>query len=913
MLNKDYIPITHHSPELKTVGAYINPNVGFSIARQFIDKEAEFLDYAGDTGITNRERVLEEYTPQETVDNEGKDDKDLLLKVLTKLLIPKDQLSREAYAIIGQNQLVEQTTYNAFIAAQLQNLMSDANYVRTEVFETKTLGVNKEISPRITVWAWCRSLSHKSTEADELPGSFFDLSPFVQSINTNVGKNGGNFQLTLTPIIAQKDDQKGWVIKERSVSSYGSQHVADSALHRVNADAELERNTFFFHNVIGPNDMIFIRFETLKSEVLTREEDKKKFFISRRDIPGRIYDMIGLIDENQLATSAPGNDVSIQINGRDLMKVLIEDGNYFYPLFFAQNIFENPQEDKRLLNRLSTSGAYKTLFTQTYRSISDSLQFIINQLANLGVVPDDLFLAYGDRRTKVYREVDLTNRFAKEKSATTTDIKNRIVQVRFLDEISTAKTLEESDVGLINALFDEVKSFITQATTLNKITFSPENNTLMTGWDPFIYQGESLLYNQYPTSFIGRLFNFTSTNPLIKAKFTSSDLTIANQPPSFTVLDPIFILMEDLVDLEKSGSNYKQEPTLVEASGVWQIIKIAVDENVASRRMQDSSISFPDGSILNQFNKICQEPFVEFFGDTYGDFYHLIARQPPFTGKAIREYIARKPEFVDDPLEPETFQTLADAQAVESARQTKAEFMIDVEDKDVFSDNLTFADDQAYSFYELTPQSMFLGKKERALDTIPVVYFPAYANVFGARRMSEVTNYIPYEGLGGFEDSNNRRYFLEQAVQDLKFMIDTTMYLPFTRKGTIEINGDRRIKRGTFIRYKPTKEIFYVENVQQTYTVSARDINRTTTLRVSRGMVERFTELQTMDVAGVDTEVSYFNIINTEVIKDFIIAKLNADEDKAAELGVEVKKNFAVNVPVFNFFLKRRQYELGDI
>ena len=57
--------------------------------------------------------------------------------------------------------------------------------------------------------------------------------------------------------------------------------------------------------------------------------------------------------------------------------------------------------------------------------------------------------------------------------------------------------------------------------------------------------------------------------------------------------------------------------------------------------------------------------------------------------------------------------------------------------------------------------------------------------------------------------------FRQALAEDLKYSVESTCYLPFTRTGTITIKGgDRRIKRGTFIYFTPTNEIFYVDQVQ---------------------------------------------------------------------------------------------------
>jgi hypothetical protein len=82
--------------------------------------------------------------------------------------------------------------------------------------------------------------------------------------------------------------------------------------------------------------------------------------------------------------------------------------------------------------------------------------------------------------------------------------------------------------------------------------------------------------------------------------------------------------------------------------------------------------------------------------------------------------------------------------------------------------------------------------------------------------------------------------------------------LPFVRKGTITIRGDRRIKRGMRILYQPTNEYFYVESVANSFTVQDGVIDRITTLTVSHGMIKEYADIEIED----KYTPSYFNLIN---------------------------------------------------
>jgi hypothetical protein len=315
--------------------------------------------------------------------------------------------------------------------------------------------------------------------------------------------------------------------------------------------------------------------------------------------------------------------------------------------------------------------------------------------------------------------------------------------------------------------------------------------------------------------------------------------------------------------------------------GVYSIIKLVIDENISNRKMVDPSISFPDGSLLGQVNKICQEPFVEFLTDTYGDMFHFVARQPPFTQEAMIDVLDSEDKLI-----------------------------IDIEEDNVAQESLRFDDDEVFSWYELEMTAAFTGRTTKnTFAYIHPIYFPEYAAIWGVKRLKVADQYITYHGMRDVDESKHNNYAAKMAAQDMKFMMDTTLHLPFTRKGTITLaSGDRRIKRGTFVRYKPTNEIFYVDGVANSYQIGMEGIDRTTVLQVTRGMVEDYikgkSESIRTDGGYHGKKVSYFNIVDTKEIADKIIA--------GTEGGVKVESVNPVDPDIFNFFLTRKQLFIDD-
>lgn len=265
------------------------------------------------------------------------------------------------------------------------------------------------------------------------------------------------------------------------------------------------------------------------------------------------------------------------------------------------------------------------------------------------------------------------------------------------------------------------------------------------------------------------------------------------------------------------------------------------------------------GSILNPIKKICQKPFVEFFTDTYGDQFYYIVRTVPFD---LKRYSALK------------------------------DVALNITGSDVISEQLSFNQGDIYSWYRITPQGLISGQgNDIVWAYLKAVHFKKYMDIWGDKPLDIITNYIPYEPKVGDKDGRTTANFVKQAIYDLKFLVDTHAYMPFVRTGTITINPDRRIKRGTVIRYQPTGEVFYVESVNQSYQVNNGSIDRQTTLQVTRGMVEKHFSL-------------YFQIINTKIDE----SKFTEQNQKELNWTSNVMQNWKVNDDVFNFFLRRQQF-----
>ena len=303
------------------------------------------------------------------------------------------------------------------------------------------------------------------------------------------------------------------------------------------------------------------------------------------------------------------------------------------------------------------------------------------------------------------------------------------------------------------------------------------------------------------------------------------------------------------------------------APGIWQITKLIMDSSVSQRQIFDSSISMQTGPLVNFFNKVCQQPFVELSGDTFGDQYYFMVRKPPYDKEGIKRM------------------------------QSLVSYLID--ESEIVSTNIGWSTGGIYSWYQLIPFAEF-GGLDQTLLYMPAIFFPEYAAIWGSKQLVVQSQYVNFYMSGYWNQEtdeakkNNGENIIKNSIRDLKYLIESNAYNPFTRSGTIVLNGDRRIKRGTLI-IMPNNEQFYVDAVANSFSVSKSSVERTTTLTVSRGMFQEF-------IDGVEVNgdlMSYFNIIDFG--DNFDVNSITIEEWK------KTLSSWKVNVNVFAFFLKRSQ------
>lgn len=297
------------------------------------------------------------------------------------------------------------------------------------------------------------------------------------------------------------------------------------------------------------------------------------------------------------------------------------------------------------------------------------------------------------------------------------------------------------------------------------------------------------------------------------------------------------------------------------ANGVYQIINILLDDSVKDRTIVDATVTNPQGSILSLFSNICQEPLVEFITDTYGDSYAIIVRKPPFDKESINSFI----------------------------RSNNAIYNVD--SNDVMQESLGF-ETNFYTWFEIQNRAIFMGTdRNQPLAYVPIVPLNEYIEYWGSKKRYIESNYTRSNDFGIEKER-------KQVIMDLLYVMECDIYLPFSRRGSIVLSrGDRRIKKGSWIRYK--NELFYVDSVVNSVSIEDKTVQRVTTLNVSRGIKEEYIDGRNIN----GKRMSYFNIVDFESLKQTLLEYVNNDK------GSVINRNIIIDSDVFEFFVNKRQFD----
>lgn len=743
-ISREYYEYYHQDSSITKISTFVDDSN--SVAINFKSAIGQLLQYKNSDNYSNLDRLWELYSEAQknTFSSEYKELSERLasatgsartdlmtqrtkvklqysenvdydLNVGTLLYIPKSKANLETITAVGKDLFMKQQNLKTYLYDEYQALINDPTYIPTArtLIKGSYYSVNY-LHISLSCWIYIRALD-----------KIINVTPFVRTMDTDVGEEGGTFNISLNDI---QDINN---VQQYSETFYAYSYKTRDSRYILS----------FFQKYIQQNDIVFLRFERLDIE---GDDDMRsnKLEIQRSELANKIYDMIGLVDASSESYASAANVSTLSINGRDLTKLIVEDGCYFFP-FALQNggkeFFLNYNSADTVFKRLFVTGEFKTPFTALFRSIRDSLGFIFNQLTNVGVLP---------------RSTDL---------------------------------------------FDAYKA------SYNRVTGQTEDR-------------QSKVY-----------------------------------------------------EISDATRNYLDT---VEQNGIWKIIKVIVDHQLDERRLNNGELSSPEGTIRDLIMKICLTPFVEFWGDTLGDQFVFMARQPPFTKDQIKDYFDNN-------------------------------MIIEVTADQVMDIDLHW-DDTYYTWYQLQPLDGLFGSDQFVAGTrMPIVYFEEFAQLFGMHKKVISDSYIAMGVLSGDQQKTDVDLYRQMLANDLKFLIESHSILPFTRKGSLRIIGERRIKRGSWIWFRPTNEIFYVKKVSNSVGIMGNTIDRTTRLQVERGMIKDFA-LDETDIMINGKRANYFDIVNMKVIMDSLQVKLADDQVKTTQTGTNVQ---LIDTDLFNFFVQRKQWD----
>lgn len=345
-------------------------------------------------------------------------------------------LTRETIINITNAQVATDDVY-AFEDENIRDIYEDDGFVPDTNVSKRQLDCN--------VIGWFKSDNFSFTTfqgvtrgESQMCGVFRDVSSFVQSMNVSVSKQGGTFTISFPFIMhgfSTISKTAGFDTIHSGVSrmNLGVNRVVKeddkiTELHNSYFKSEIigngERGDLF-SSLIQNNDLMFISFEKLAMEGVRGDEDitvktsdkRRKFgVVDGSDIVNNVFDMIGLVDDVRVTRNANGQ-ATVEVSGRDLMKLIVDDGSWFFNTSCCSNpegVFwnineyrktgdiQNLNDGKLSLYRMRRFNDIDVFSNPQYMTVEFVLKTVLSQLSNIEVVPSSLFDAWGDKRTKFY-------------------------------------------------------------------------------------------------------------------------------------------------------------------------------------------------------------------------------------------------------------------------------------------------------------------------------------------------------------------------------------------------------------------------------------------------------------------------------------------------------------------------------
>lgn len=440
----NYIRIYFKNVEHDTVQKLLDDNNIYNITvKAFLDIKDPFSE------LKNRDYLFNSYTERQKKKLALKSSSDI--SETTPIYPPCILYCPENNIIIEtikyDTKLVINKDFNSFLSDKIKNLI-DEDEINTNEF-TKSY-------PKCSIWIWCKSMIDTGSNINErqISGTLINISDFLTNVSTNVSETGGNFSISVESIPPtylsntsntndknlhvvdfkhnlnsitnidgkfteyvtrqQIDKNAGFNINAKSLKNRKNKSTKITSGNHNNQRENTKRTNNLINLAVNKNDIVFIKFETLKEGISNKDFVGAK--PCKEYLPGNYFDMIGLVDT--VSTNTDSQSVNISIQGRDLMKLLLDDSSYFFTQSYSnkdneEGVFMNAinngdnlaTTDKFLegtgnaYNRFFATGLIMPFWNPTIRNIETIVDVIVKSLSNIQICPDNLFEPYLEKRT----------------------------------------------------------------------------------------------------------------------------------------------------------------------------------------------------------------------------------------------------------------------------------------------------------------------------------------------------------------------------------------------------------------------------------------------------------------------------------------------------------------------------------
>lgn len=430
----------HNNPNVKTLAEYC------SVSKVYLDSEKKKDGYhLKDFFEDNRQRIFDQmsmYFRIEYIEIMGLKKKvseltaddlviDMTLPCPLQLIIPKKFVT---YTICAKNTTFQESVSDitAFEDAQIRSS------IREDVVKFMTRADVKRQLGKCSVIGFFKTLYYnKMDSTDKESGAsdgiyqtksnFTDISKFIISLNTSVGEQGGTFNFSLPHVplyhlwdrigfgsISASDNYKADAIAaESDIDALTKEIYSISGNNEYPVVKSPTDSMDYFNWLISSNDLIFLSFDEVNRE-----------YIKDSDMAMNTFDMIGLVESVSLTRDSNGN-FTVNVSGKDLMKLLSDDSSIFFPnasVVDAGNFFDNTEGSLRTgdlsgvgtvngtvsdkansmdsMLRMPSTGSIR-LFNEECNgfTIDYIIKVVIRELTNMQICPSELFQSWGKNRT----------------------------------------------------------------------------------------------------------------------------------------------------------------------------------------------------------------------------------------------------------------------------------------------------------------------------------------------------------------------------------------------------------------------------------------------------------------------------------------------------------------------------------